>query len=364
MSVKFNFRNASQEVVSGQIAECDASASIITTTDAQCTIQITATGKWYYTSKSGYYVISPGVLTDFTIDSETAGSAVNLFGNAAPIAASLDHIKATTTWGYDSGYAKFWDSSKNTYTIVSDSIIINRTTSTQTINWSATFFPSMDNVKKHDTGWTISGTISVPALPTYTITYSANGHGTAPATQTKTYGEDLTLQNFIADHNANSYAVSFQANGGSSTPATITSTKTYAQNYWNTKSDGTGTNYSSGGKYANNNDATLYAIWNSGTQNAITLPTAMQCTRTGYELLGWATNSSATSATYNPGATYTPTSTITLYAVWKPSGTVRIWDGSSWVLALPFIYTEAKGWVQAIPYAYVNDTDKWKLCGG
>lgn len=31
----------------------------------------------------------------------------------------------------------------------------------------------------------------------YTITYNANGHGTAPASQTKTYGSTLKLQDAI-----------------------------------------------------------------------------------------------------------------------------------------------------------------------
>lgn len=40
-------------------------------------------------------------------------------------------------------------------------------------------------------------------------------------------------------------------------------------------------------------------------------------TRTGYTFLGWSTSSTATTATYAPGATYSTNSSITLYAVWK-----------------------------------------------
>lgn len=40
-------------------------------------------------------------------------------------------------------------------------------------------------------------------------------------------------------------------------------------------------------------------------------------TRTGYTFLGWSTSSTATSATYQPGGTYTSNSGATLYAVWK-----------------------------------------------
>jgi len=39
--------------------------------------------------------------------------------------------------------------------------------------------------------------------------------------------------------------------------------------------------------------------------------------RAGYVFLGWATSSSATSASYQPGGLYTANAGITLYAVWK-----------------------------------------------
>ena len=53
----------------------------------------------------------------------------------------------------------------------------------------------------------------------------------------------------------------------------------------------------------------------AGTQ--ITLPSS---TRTNYTFLGWSTSSSATSATYLSGATYTVNSNVTLYAVWQSGG--------------------------------------------
>ena len=48
---------------------------------------------------------------------------------------------------------------------------------------------------------------------------------------------------------------------------------------------------------------------------ALKLSTAIP-TRSGYAFVGWATSSSATSATYTPGASYTADVSITLYAVW------------------------------------------------
>ena len=58
-------------------------------------------------------------------------------------------------------------------------------------------------------------------------------------------------------------------------------------------------------------------------------------TRTGFEFLGWSTSSTATSASYNSGSSYSFTSNTTLYAVWKatvpgaPSGITISRSGSS-----------------------------------
>ena len=76
---------------------------------------------------------------------------------------------------------------------------------------------------------------------TYTISYNANGGSGAPTAQTKTYGTDLTL-------------------------TTSTPTRSgYTFNGWNTKSDGSGTNYSAGGKFTTNANTTLYAKWKQNT---------------------------------------------------------------------------------------------------
>ena len=76
---------------------------------------------------------------------------------------------------------------------------------------------------------------------TYTISYNANGGSGAPTAQTKTYGTDLTL-------------------------TTSTPTRSgYTFDGWNTKSDGSGTNYSAGGKFTTNANTTLYAKWKQST---------------------------------------------------------------------------------------------------
>jgi uncharacterized repeat protein (TIGR02543 family) len=94
---------------------------------------------------------------------------------------------------------------------------------------------------------------------TYAVTYSGNGNtgGTAPSSQTKTHGTDLTLR----------------TNSGSLTK----SGSTFAG--WNTQADGTGTDYAVSGTYSTNAALDLYAKW---TVNPPSTPTVDSCIqRTG-----------------------------------------------------------------------------------
>jgi uncharacterized repeat protein (TIGR02543 family) len=77
---------------------------------------------------------------------------------------------------------------------------------------------------------------------TYTITYNPNGatSGTAPASQTKTHGVNLTL----ATNSGNLFKTRYTFSG------------------WNTNAAGTGTNYTAGATYTANSSATLFAKWN------------------------------------------------------------------------------------------------------
>lgn len=164
------------------------------------------------------------------------------------------------------------------------------------------------------------------SLKTYTITYDANGGNTSslPSNQTKTHGTTLTLSSKEPTRNNESvtgYKITFNPNGGSTTKSSETATNlrhSYALNYWNTQSNGSGTNYYPGGSYSANQNATLYAQWTYKTTfGTVTLPTREECTWSGYYLLGWSTSSTATTATYEPGESYSATLTKTLYAVWK-----------------------------------------------
>lgn len=157
-----------------------------------------------------------------------------------------------------------------------------------------------------------SATITVPALPSYTVTFNANGGSGAPSSQTKYYGKTLTLSTtkptlsgatFMgwatstanaargtvayaagASYTANAaatlyavwrYTIAYNANGGSGAPSTqykyrgqtvtLSTTRPTRTDFafvsWNTNSAGSGTSYGSGGSYSANAAATLYAQW-------------------------------------------------------------------------------------------------------
>lgn len=185
-------------------------------------------------------------------------------------------------------------------------------------------------------------------LPSYTITYHANGGSTTPGVQTKPVDASITLAGAIsrANYVENGPVVSFNKNGGSSAPASITSSivTKYTFAGWNTAPDGSGTTYSAGATYSTNANLDLYAKWTSSrSQSPITLPNAISRSSvtadgytvtldgnggsvtpssvtarntTSYTFAGWNTNSSGTGANYNAGASFTPQSNTTLYAKW------------------------------------------------
>lgn len=132
---------------------------------------------------------------------------------------------------------------------------------------------------------TFSNTAASSGSGSFTGTYSISGNGSATKTIT------VTFRNFNNDNGDSatksvsfnvtvpawtSYKITYNANGGSGAPS--------AQTKWK--------------------DQTL------------TLSTTKP-TRTGYSFLGWSTSSSATTATYSAGGSYTANAAATLYAVWK-----------------------------------------------
>lgn len=96
---------------------------------------------------------------------------------------------------------------------------------------------------------------------TYTVTYNANGGTNAPASQTKTYGVDLTLSADIPTYSG----YNFQG--------------------WSTTDSG-GVEYNPSGTYTANSAVTLYAVWTVAyTSPSIKNAVAVRCDSSGNEKL-------------------------------------------------------------------------------
>jgi uncharacterized repeat protein (TIGR02543 family) len=160
----------------------------------------------------------------------------------------------------------------------------------------------------------------------YTVKYdNNNGNGAVPS-QTVQPGSSITLSN------GSGVSKNDHLFGG-----------------WNTRADGTGTDYNVGSSFTPTADITLYAKWNpsytvwfnlnggDGTTpptsqtvvvgSSITLPPGVS--KSGYNFAGWNTRSSGTEGTnYNAGASYTPTANITLFARWTSTVTFNANSGT------------------------------------
>lgn len=121
--------------------------------------------------------------------------------------------------------------------LVAKEIWVNRTKATQSVLCTAEA-----RVSGFAAGTSRSDVrISVPPLPSHTVSYNANGGSGAPGNQTKWWGEVLTLSNTRptrANHTFLGWATS--ANG-----AVV---------------------YQPGGRYGADNDNTLYAVWKLATK--------------------------------------------------------------------------------------------------
>lgn len=148
---------------------------------------------------------------------------------------------------------------------------------------------------------------------TYTVTYNANGGSGAPASQTKTHGQDLILS---STKPTASWTLTYNANGGSVSPTSKSVSRPFRT--WNTRADGTGTNYDAGATYTGNAPLTLYAQYSNAAAGTLPTPTRSNCT-----FNKWTT-------AQNSGSTVTSSTTIkkntTIYAFWN-YGVIRRGNG-------------------------------------
>lgn len=140
------------------------------------------------------------------------------------------------------------------------------TTMSISLNSYTELFSKTVNITYDDDGNAV-----VPIYASWQTETSASGN---EAYSSDSQGGDVTLTSIAP----NSYTISYNANGGSGAPSSQTVTP--------------------------GSELTLSS----------TIPT-----KSGYDFVGWSTSSSATSASYYAGNSYTFTSSTTLYAVWKIS---------------------------------------------
>lgn len=198
------------------------------------------------------------------------------------------------------------DGPTGTQNLGSHTFYVNKTHSSQSVKCGSEIHSNGTYLDDEDTA---SENVTISAKPSYTISYDANGGTGAPGSQTKWYGETLTL---------------------STTEPTRTG---YTFNGWYTAKSG-GSKY--GTTYTSNSAATLYAQWTPVTYTVsynanggsgapgnqtktygvnLTL-SSTKPTRTGYTFSGWNTNNSGTGTNYASGGTYSANAAVTLYAKW------------------------------------------------
>lgn len=208
------------------------------------------------------------------------------------------------------------DNKKGTYTVKTGTVTIDKTKAAQNIAFSISFTMNLTWTGVYKGTVSASGSITVSAKTSYTITYNANGGSGAPSSQTKWHGENLTL---------------------SSTKPTRTGYSFVGWHYDESQADSGNYYYTAGSTCGKNEKLTLYAVWKANTYyvtyNAnggedaparqtktygITLKlTTVVPTRDNYNFLGWAKSASSTVVDYKSGANYTANQAITLYAVWE-----------------------------------------------
>jgi uncharacterized repeat protein (TIGR02543 family) len=109
-------------------------------------------------------------------------------------------------------------------------------------NGSGTAYAAAASVNLSTTQGAVVNLYAQWSINSYTVTFSLNnGSGTTPAAQTKNYNTQITL------------------------PTGTFTRSGYLFDGWNTRADGSGTNYNAGASYTVTETLTLYARWASGT---------------------------------------------------------------------------------------------------
>lgn len=164
---------------------------------------------------------------------------------------------------------------------------------------------------------------------TYNVAYNANGGTSTPATQSGSYGSNITLASAISKNNVDTnvtITITYNAAGGSGAPSastgTAVNTTPYTFNKWALNST-SGTTYSAGASFTiPASNSTMYATWTAGTTTRKSNPSikisTTTPTKTGYVFKGWCNDQQGSGRVdYVPGTSYTFSESQEIYAVWE-----------------------------------------------
>lgn len=207
-----------------------------------------------------------------------------------------------------------------TYTIASGTKEVAKATSAKSIPFSCSMAFNLTWSGVYGGTKSASGSLSIPAITSHTLTYNANGGTGAPGKQTKWYGSTIKI-------------------------STVKPTRTgYTFQGWGLSSDTTTVRYNPGDTFGSDTDTTLYAVWKADTYTVsydanggtgapgnqtktygvnLTL-SSTKPTRTNYTFKGWGTSAASTTVAYASGTNYTANAGIMLYAIWELAYTAPV----------------------------------------
>ena len=262
---------------------------------------------------------SPRVRLVYNITSQTGG--------ASTITWILDYVPTSGHAASTNGQARSWTIAIDGQTrsgsyningvsgatrISTGTITVNKQGSARNISLSASFGFNLTWSGTYAGTLTTTGTLKIDAKQSSTVSYNANGGSGAPGSQTKWYGEILTLSSTRPTRNGYTFVGWATSSGGSAV-------------------------YQPGGKYGDDKSVTLYAVWstdsytitynaNGGSgapaaqtkkHDAVIYLSSTKPTRSGYTFNGWGTAPGSTTVAYAAGALYAANASITLYAIWS-----------------------------------------------
>ena len=281
--------------------------------------EITAATFYLYQGYAGVSNLNniPGCMTTLRVRGGTlTPSGTNAFTHTAGTGTTTTHLASASDVGYKQYSFSLLDTAKALQSGSATGIYVDLQDSYNTTFYSRLYSNYNSSGRAYNTTQSPRFVITYQGKQ-FKITYNANGGSGAPSATTYRY-----------------------ATSGSTNLSSTKPTRTgYTFLGWSQSSTATSASYSAGQAWSltNNANYTLYAVWKintwtvsynanggSGAPSAqtktygVTLTlSSTKPTRTGYTFQGWSTSSTATSATYSAGGSYTANAAATLYAVWS-----------------------------------------------